>query len=88
MGEIADMMLDGTLCECCGEFIGEDLGFPGYCSAQCAKDRGVDFAIGKGGRVVRDYTAPPMKKVRCPVCSKSVKVTGLKDHQRDVHGLK
>lgn len=42
MGEIADMMLDGTLCEGCGEFIeGDASGFPRYCSPQCAKDRGV-----------------------------------------------
>lgn len=42
MGEIAEMMLDGTLCESCGCYIGQGGGFPGYCSAQCAKDRGAD----------------------------------------------
>lgn len=36
MGEIAEMMLDGTLCEGCGEYLGEDLGYPGYCNA-CAE---------------------------------------------------
>lgn len=42
MGEIAEMMLDGTLCECCGEFMdGPSEGFPRYCSPQCAADRGV-----------------------------------------------
>lgn len=40
MGEIAEMMLDGTLCECCGSYIGDGRGFPGYCSAECAKGRG------------------------------------------------
>lgn len=30
MGEIADMMLDGTLCEQCGEYIDDELGSPGY----------------------------------------------------------
>lgn len=40
MGEIAEMMLDGTMCECCGEFIGDGDGFPRYCSPQCAGDRG------------------------------------------------
>jgi len=40
MGEIADMMLDGTLCECCGMFIGKNYGYPGYCSKECARDRG------------------------------------------------
>ena len=30
-GEIADMMLDGTLCTVCGEFIGSDAGYPQAC---------------------------------------------------------
>lgn len=40
MGEIADMMLDGTMCACCGEWLngGEDGdGFPEYCDS-CAPD--------------------------------------------------
>jgi hypothetical protein len=46
MGEIAEMMLDGTLCECCGAYIddGAAPGFPRYCSPQCARDRGVQEA--------------------------------------------
>lgn len=42
MGEIADMMIDGTLCEGCGEYIGEGDGFPQYCSSDCAGDRGAN----------------------------------------------
>lgn len=34
MGEISDMMLDGTLCEQCGEFIGKGGDFP-QCCASC-----------------------------------------------------
>ncbi len=43
MGEIAEMMLDGTLCEACGEFMheGKAGGIPRYCSVQCAASRGV-----------------------------------------------
>ncbi len=43
MGEIAEMMLDGTMCECCGEFLMSDdtPRHPMYCSVQCAKDRGI-----------------------------------------------
>jgi len=37
MGEIAEAMLDGTLCASCGDFLGMDEGFPIYCSA-CAPD--------------------------------------------------
>ena len=35
MGEIADMMLDGTICQGCGEWLcdGEDgPGYPGFCA--------------------------------------------------------
>lgn len=41
MGEIADMMLEGDLCEACGvALVGEGFGVPRYCSNQCAIDRG------------------------------------------------
>lgn len=49
MGEIAEMMLDGTLCEACGTVMddmmegNEPPGHPRYCSRQCAKDRGADW---------------------------------------------
>lgn len=43
MGEIADMMIEGDLCEGCGEYLeGEGSGFPRYCSEQCARDRGAE----------------------------------------------
>lgn len=32
MGEIADMMIDGILCEECGEYIGDAVGYPRLCS--------------------------------------------------------
>jgi len=62
MGEIAEMMLDGTLCECCGEFIGHDTGIPGYCSRQCAKDRGALIDI-----IEADHTkgGPRPSKITC-----------------------
>lgn len=41
MGDVADAMIEGFLCECCGTFIdGEEPGYPRYCSPQCARDRG------------------------------------------------
>lgn len=44
MGEIAEMMINGEMCECCGVFLdGEASGYPRYCSKECASDRGVDF---------------------------------------------
>lgn len=44
MGEIADAMISGEMCECCGEYLSceecADMGIPMYCSVACAKDRG------------------------------------------------
>lgn len=36
MGEVAEMMLDGTLCDCCGTYLGEAEGFPKRCD-DCAE---------------------------------------------------
>ena len=32
MGEVADMLIDGILCEGCGEYIGSAVGYPRRCS--------------------------------------------------------
>lgn len=69
MGEVAEMILDGTLCQVCGEFMGDDCGYPRTC-AGCLKAEKSDS---------------PIDKVKCPTCGKKVKVTGLADHQRDTH---
>lgn len=80
MGEYAEMMLDGTLCECCGGFLdGEAPGFPRYCSNECARDRGATHAL------PNPVTKPNPDKVNCPTCRKRVKRVGLADHMRDAH---
>ncbi len=79
MGDIADMMLDGTLCEGCGEYIGDATGFPGYCSPKCAAGRGADYTPFERVKVKRVM-------VSCPKCGKRVKEIGLPDHTRDKHG--
>ena len=56
MGEYAEMMLDGTCCEACGAYIGDPTGYPGYCSRECARDRGADHDL-KFGK--------PFKSVKC-----------------------
>lgn len=41
MGEIADAMINGELCEMCGVALdGDAPGYPRYCSLECAQDRG------------------------------------------------
>jgi len=44
MGEIADAMISGEMCESCGEELMceecADMDIPAYCSIECANDRG------------------------------------------------
>jgi len=48
MGEIAEIHLDGTLCESCGAYLGISEGYPVRC-AECGKDKSWTGAvIGKG----------------------------------------
>ena len=37
MGDVADMFLDGTLCESCGIILGDGPGYPRRC-AECGED--------------------------------------------------
>lgn len=49
MGEIAEMMVNGEMCEGCGEWLlnedmeTENVGYPQYCSEYCAKNRGATW---------------------------------------------
>ena len=74
MGEFAEMMLDGTLCEGCGVYMGQSFG---ACRCQDCQsdDRGIKSPQASG-------------KTACRVCSRRVRLTGIKDHMRDVHGIK
>lgn len=78
MGEIAEMMLDGTLCEGCGEYMDDDgaSGFPRYCSPECARGRGMD------------YIAPEARnKFACPSCQKRFRSErAMRQHFGDKHG--
>ena len=77
MGEIADMMIDGTMCPC-GEFIdggADGPGFTQYCSTQCQLDY--------GGPVEIDSTVKPPRTVLCrehPHCSADSEPREQKDN--------
>src|SRR5688500_10789686 len=88
MGEIAEMMLDGTLCECCGSYIDEEGGdgFPRYCSPQCDRDRGAEDRTLT--RKERAHLPKPRKArtIGCPHCKRSF-ASGftLNMHRQSMH---
>lgn len=81
MGEIADAMLDGTLCAGCGAYIGNDAGYPLYCGPACEPDRAPRIRVAKAtkskGLVSRD--------IPCPECRRTVTKSGLADHMLAKH---
>lgn len=61
MGEIADAMLDGTLCSCCGTYLADEgVGYP----VTCAGCGGGDLP--EIPRRRRERPAPPPKPARKP----------------------
>lgn len=71
MGDIAESMLDGTMCAECGTYLGGGEGYPVYCS-YCAP---------------RQRPAAISAKVPCNICGKRIKKAGMKDHMRVVHSV-
>lgn len=62
MGEIADMHLDGTLCESCGVFLGDPVGYPRRC-AECGSDPAwTGRTVGVDGEVVTRDTFEEVKQ--------------------------
>lgn len=81
MGDIADMMLDGTLCEGCGEYLGDDGGFPMRCRS-CASDL-EEAERHMQERAPKQTAAVP--KIACPVCNRILKITGIGEHWKVKH---
>lgn len=77
MGEIADWMLEGGLCQGCGVYLGEGDGYPTFCR-DCARDQ--------PAREPQFSQPKNVAKVACKVCGRHVKAVGLNDHIRDSHG--
>lgn len=54
MGEVAEMMVNGFLCEGCGVILdGEEPGYPRYCGPTCARNRGAEWIDPRGEYVKR-----------------------------------
>ena len=77
MGEIAEAMISGELCELCGVYIGPAVGHPRNC--------GCDFH----NRNYERYKSEKIKtkKVKCELCDRMVKPAGMHQHLKDRHGL-
>ena len=88
MGDIADMMLDGTLDEETGEYIG-DYNLDKYGS----ESPGFPVSIERDRRESKEQKArniaknAAQRKTKCPECGKKVKATGLSMHIKDVHNI-
>ena len=84
MGDVADAMLDGTLCQECGCYIGAECGYPLFC-------RNCGSVVGPGKeshRARRDMrrTHPNRRPVACPTCGKKFASEQARDqHVRDKH---
>lgn len=79
MGDIADMIIEGVLCQGCGEYMGDGNGYPQWCRA-CMKteDRKETLPGPKPGA--------KQKKVRCAHCNRRIAEGGMQQHMRDKHG--
>ena len=93
MGEIAEMMLDGTLCEGCGEYLGNgDDGFAQLC-AGCAREqrkageqiRDTGFGTFQNVTPVNQTQDHDRQKIACKQCGKKVKRIGMSQHVKAVH---
>jgi len=95
MGEIAEMMLDGTLCAGCGVYIDDEEGdgIPRYCSEECAAGCGERYRCDpvpsrtnqrKAERINRERAG--RKLFGCSDCGRRFHSEfGAKMHHRDVH---
>ena len=73
MGDIADMVLDGMMCEQCGEYLGKGDGYPRSCKV-CSSISSPEA-----------YSELFGNKKRCPLCNKWVKKVGLPQHLKAKH---
>jgi tRNA(Ile2) C34 agmatinyltransferase TiaS len=84
MGDIADMMLDGDLCEGCGVYMGSaGQGFSRRC-ASCSREHKAANKVANVARNQAEHAAA--QKIPCPVCGKRIKTVGMADHVKDAHG--
>lgn len=85
MGDIADLMLDGQICQFCGMYLcgGAD-GIPRTCKS-CQSDVYQSAKVEKKQKnILRNNR---QRKIACPECGKKVKEVGLVNHMADSHSM-
>lgn len=83
MGDIAEAMLDGTMCAGCGEYLGEDAGYPIYCHP-CQR---MGFDPEPPVRATITFVRIDLlsrAKVKC-VCGRTVSAEGFHQHWQVKH---
>lgn len=82
MGEIAEMMLDGTLCEGCGGFLNEHPpGYPCRCNDCKRQDIQSTRKPAKVGSLQKQ------ERVKC-TCGRCITPRGMQKHIHDFHNKK
>lgn len=78
MGDIADQIVNGDICQmcCCTEGSGE--GYPFTCR-ECLGEMGLEDEPTLGNPAVAK------NKTQCPLCHKRVRQIGLQNHVKEVH---
>lgn len=76
MGDIADMMLDGTIDEETGEYLGDH-------NLEKYGSESPGFPVS----LEREARKKAQTKTKCIHCGKRVKITGLAMHKKDMHDL-
>lgn len=77
MGDIADMMLDGTLCAGCGEYLGSEFCVLSYCSG--CENPNLPKKPAKAGGLVK------LPRVKCAQCERWISPRGMQKHIHDKH---
>ena len=87
-GEIAEMMLDGTMCQGCGEFMhggGDGPGFPGYC-AGCRREDNRAPRFRKQPKNLAHHKVH-VGPHQCDLCDRGyASEHSLAQHRHDSHG--
>jgi hypothetical protein len=93
MGDVADMILEGVLCQECGVYMEGGDGIPRTC-AGCLREAKDSAPLAPSntpatldGRMVK-ISVPANTTIHCWICNRKVRAIGLKDHQRDAHALR